>query len=92
MHSDEEIRALGNLGLGCIFVFSLTAQQSSDPSSGDADGTQAVHSVESNETGLLTRLSGANVKETACLITLTLTPCPPCASSTQGTDSRPARS
>lgn len=72
MRSDEEIRALGNLGLGCIFVFSPTAQQSSDPSSGEADGTQAVHCVESNETGLLTRPSGANVKEAACLITFTV--------------------
>lgn len=52
MRSDEEIRALGNLGLGCLFVFSLSAPPSSDPSPGDADKTQALHCVEGNEMGL----------------------------------------
>lgn len=52
MRSDEEIRALGNLGLGCSFVFSRSAPQSSEPSSGDADRTQAVRCVADNEMGL----------------------------------------
>ena len=70
MRSDEEIRALGNLGPGGLFVSSgsrllnstFTMQQSSDtaPPSG-GDGTQAVHRVERKEVGHLSR---ANVKAT----------------------------
>lgn len=60
MHSDKEIRALVNLGQGCLFVFSgpgfLIAPSHHSraliPSFGDVDLTKAVHCVERNEMGL----------------------------------------
>ena len=84
MRSDEEIRALGNLGPGGLFVFSgsrllnstFTMQQSSDttpPPSSGGDGTQAVHSVERKEVGHLSRANVKGVKGAAHPIITPLT-------------------